>query len=195
MTIKDNQLLLLLLLKEDNVRRYSSNQIFRNFFLGISVPFDFSPIIYQSLRWMICFLEIKPFPDFLDIFPRTFSVVYSLSLEVLVEIMERTLNYHCGNITSHGVCGSLIPDIMITIIIIIWFNHHSNLGTHADSVSELTVGFHVFHPSKCSTFWAFGISSDQLFNTVSGRQKFIHWFEVINFISSLVRNGKMRTLH
>jgi len=73
-------------------------------------------------------------------------------------------------ITSHGICVSLIPDIMVIIIIT---NDHSNLGTHADSVSKLTVGFHVFHPGERSAFWAFGISSNQLFNTISATQKFI----------------------
>ena len=39
---------------------------FRNFLLGIYVPFDFPPVI---LGWIVCFSEIQEFPDFLETFP------------------------------------------------------------------------------------------------------------------------------
>ena len=51
--------------KEDNLLRY--NQIFENFFLEISVPFDFHPEISWIFGWMVRFSEIQQFPDFLEL--------------------------------------------------------------------------------------------------------------------------------
>ena len=62
-----------------------------------------------------------------------------------------------------------------TLIMIIWSNKLSYLCTHADSVGKLTVGFQVLHPSKCSTFWAFWISPNQFFYTVSAKKGYIIW--------------------
>ena len=57
-----------------------------------------------------------------------------------------------------------------TLIMIIWSNKLSYLCTHADSVGKLTVGFQVLHPGKGSTFWAFWISPNQFFYTVTAKK-------------------------
>ena len=49
--------------KEDNLVRYMYTQIFENFFLEISVPFDFHPGISEIFGWMVRFSEIQQFQE------------------------------------------------------------------------------------------------------------------------------------
>ena len=83
--------------KEDNLVRYT--QIFENFSLEISVPFDFHPGISGIFGWMDRFSEIQQFPDFLELFPGIFRTICPRFENF--EIFGRMVSAQCLSADEH----------------------------------------------------------------------------------------------